>query len=338
MTIRSSTEIKVGIFVFIGLLALFYLTFKLGEEAFTPKDTYKLYAVFENVSGLTKGAKIEMAGVNIGKVGDIELTPDGKAKVELIIYKKYKIQDDAEAYIKTYGVLGDKFVDIKPGKSQHYLEANSIIAKTHSPISMDDILASIGPTLEGLKELLSTEEGKQNLKELVSNVKEISKSFKIIAKKIEKGQGTLGKLINDDTLYKNLTASTKSLKHIAEQIESGQGTLGKLVKDEQLYKKLTQTVANLENISEKLKNGEGTLGKLMTDDKLYRDLKAVSSGLKRMIANIEQGKGTLGKLYKDDSLYIEAKKTLRSVNRAAQGVEEQVPITVFGTIAGAAMQ
>ncbi|QER41543.1 MCE family protein [Thermodesulfobacterium sp. TA1] len=338
MTTKGSTEIKVGFFVLIGILALFYLTFKLGEEFFTPKDSYKLYAVFENVSGLAKGAKIEMAGVNIGKVGNIELTPEGKAKVELLIYSKYKVQDDAEAYIKTYGVLGDKFVEIKPGFSKNYLAPQSMIANTHSAISVDDLLANLGPTVEGLKELLGTEEGKQNLKILVANIKEASESFKGIASKIEKGQGTLGKLVTDDSLYANLKDTTEHLKLIAKQIESGQGTLGKLVKDDQLYKSLTQTVANLEKVSKKLERGEGTLGKLMHDESLYKDLQEVSRNLKDITARIERGEGTLGKLLKDDSLYVEAKKTLKSVNRAAKGVEEQVPISVLGTVAGAAMK
>jgi phospholipid/cholesterol/gamma-HCH transport system substrate-binding protein len=338
MAVKGSTEIKVGFFVFIGILALLYLTFKLGEEAFTPKDSYKLYAVFENVSGLAKGAKIEMAGVNIGKVGNIELTPEGKAKVELLIYSKYKVQEDAEAYIKTYGVLGDKFVELKPGVSKNYLKPESMIANAHSAVSVDDLLANIGPTVEGLKELLGTEEGRQNLKILVANIKEASESFKGIAAKIEKGQGSLGKLVTDDSLYVNLKETTDHLKVIARQIESGQGTLGKLVKDDQLYKTLTQTVANLEKVSKKLEKGEGTLGKLINDESLYKELKQISTNLKDITARIERGEGTLGKLLKDDSLYIEAKKTLRSVNRAAKGVEEQVPISVMGTVAGAAMK
>nr|MCR5853833.1 hypothetical protein [Thermodesulfobacteriota bacterium] len=76
----------------------------------------------------------------------------------------------------------------------------------------------------------------------------------------------------------------------------------------------------------------------MTDDKLYKDLKAIASDLRKITAQIESGQGTLGKLLKDDSLYIEAKRTLKSVNRAAKGVEEQTPITVLGVVAGAAMQ
>lgn len=338
MALKGSTEIKVGIFVLIGILALLYLTFRLAEEAFTPKDSYKIYAVFQNVSGLVKGAKVEMAGVPIGKVGNIELTPEGKAKVELIIYKKFKISEDAEAFIKTYGVLGDKFVEIRPGLSQNYLQPGSMIAITHSPISVDDLLASIGPTVEGLKELLGTEEGRQNLKILVANIKEASESFKGIASRIEKGEGSLGKLVTDDSLYKNLKETTESLKLIAKNIEKGEGTLGKLVRDDSLYKTLQNTIVSLEKVSKRLEKGEGTLGKLMYDDSLYKELQIIAKNLKEITHKIERGEGTLGKLLKDDSLYLEAKKTLKSVNRAAKGVEEQVPISVLGTVAGAAMK
>jgi phospholipid/cholesterol/gamma-HCH transport system substrate-binding protein len=97
-------------------------------------------------------------------------------------------------------------------------------------------------------------------------------------------------------------------------------------------------VAHLEKVSKKLEKGEGTLGKLINDERLYKELKQISTNLKDITARIERGEGTLGKLLKDDSLYVEAKKTLRSVNRAAKGIEEQVPISVMGTVAGAAMK
>ncbi len=345
MANKGGTEIKVGIFVFLGILALLYLTFKLAQEAFVPKDTYRLYAVFNSVSGLIRGAKIEMAGVPIGKVGEISLTPEGKAKVELLVFKKYKVQEDAVAVVRTFGVLGDKYVEIRPGTSQVYLSEGAMIAKTESPVDLDQILANIGPTVESLKEVLGTQEGKENLKILVANIKDASESFKKIAEKVDKGQGTLGKLIADDKLYKDLSATSQSLKNIAQQIEKGEGTLGKLVKDETLYKTLKNTASNLEKVSQKLEKGEGTLGKLINEDALYKDLRALSKDLKntaqnldKIVARLEKGEGTLGKLLKDDSLYTEAKKTLKSVNRAAKGVEEQVPITVLGTVAGAAMK
>jgi len=345
MANKGGTEVKVGIFVLLGILALLFLTVRLAQEAFTPKDTYKVYAIFDSVSGLIKGAKVEMAGVPIGKVGEITLTPEGKAKVELLIYKKYKIQQDATAVVRTFGVLGDKFIEIRPGKETAYLSEGSVIARTESPVDLDQILASIGPTVEALKEVLGSQEGRENLKILVANIKDASESFKKIAEKVEKGQGTLGKLITDDKLYRELTQTSESLKKIALQVERGEGTLGKLVKDESLYLSLKNTAANLEKVSKKLEKGEGTLGKLISDEELYRDLKSLSKDLKnaasnldKIVARIERGEGTLGKLLKDESLYTEVKKTLKSVNRAAKGVEEQVPISVLGTVAGAAMK
>ncbi|MCS7198744.1 MAG: MlaD family protein [Caldimicrobium sp.] len=352
MSNRGAVELKVGIFVFLGILALLYLTLQLAQEAFAPKDTYKIYGVFDSVSGLIRGAKVEMAGVPIGKVGDISLTPEGKAKVELLIFKKYKIQEDAVGVVRTFGVLGDKFIEIRPGTSPNYLSEGGTIAKTESPVDLDQILASIGPAVEGLKEVLGTKEGKENLRILVANIRDASESFKKIADKVEKGQGTLGKLIADDKLYMEFTAISQSLKNasqkiegLANQIDRGEGTLGKLIKDETLYATLKNTASNLERVSKKLEKGEGTLGKLIADEEIYRDLKNLSKDLRntaqnldKIVAKIERGEGTLGKLVKDDSLYNEAKRTLRSVNRAAKGVEEQVPITVLGTVAGAAMK
>ncbi len=349
---KLGLEIKVGIFVFLGLLALFYLTVQLAQEAFAPKDSYRVYAVFDSVSGLIRGAKVEMAGVPIGKVGEISLTPEGKAKVELLIQKKYRIHEDAQAIVRTFGVLGDKYIEIKPGRAETFLAEGGHIKKTESPVDLDQILASIGPAVEGLKELLGSQEGRENLKVLVANIRDASESFKKIAEKVEKGQGTLGKLLADDKLYQdisvlasNLKSASQKLESLAQQIDRGEGTLGKLIRDESLYQTLRNTASNLERVSRRLERGEGTLGKLINDEELYKDLRTLAKDLRntaqnldKIVAKIERGEGTLGKLLKDDSLYTEAKKTLRNVNRAAKGVEEQVPISVLGTVAGSAMK
>jgi len=313
---RGKTEVKVGIFVFLGLVALFFLTVRLAQEAFTPKNTYKLYAVFDSVSGLIRGAKVEMAGVQIGKVGNIELTPQGKAKVELNIFRQYKVQEDAVAVVRTFGVLGDKFIEIRPGTSARFLPEGGMIAKTESPVDLDQILASLGPTIEGLKELLGTKEGQENLKALVANFREASASIKSIAEKVEKGQGTLGKLLTDEKLYRDLTTTAENLKILSAKLEKGEGTLGKLIKDEELYNHLKKTSQSLEKIAKRLEKGEGTLGKLISDEELYRELKALSKDLRatsqslhNIVAKIERGEGTLGKLVKDESLYHEAKRS-----------------------------
>jgi len=369
---KGSTELKVGIFVFIGILALIYLSFRLGEEAFTSKKTYPLYAIFTNVSGLSPGAKVEMAGVVIGKVGKISLTPDGRAKVVLNIFENYKIPKNSEAYIRTYGVLGDKYIEIKPHRSKSWLSPGSYLAKTHSAITFEDVLAEVKPTIEGLNEIFGSKEGRNALKEFVENLKETSESFKYIAEHIKQGKGTLGKLLMSEELYNELNATianlevvskevvegqkvltkfikkekffdhltniAKNLEDITTAIKAGNGTLGKLIKSDQLYNQLEEVVLNIRDLTEELKHGNGTLAKLMYDPSIYKKLEVAADNLKEITEELKQGKGTLGKLIKDESLYVEAKKTLRSIDRAAQNVEDQVFITVLGTVAGAAMK
>jgi phospholipid/cholesterol/gamma-HCH transport system substrate-binding protein len=345
MGIKGGTEVKVGIFVFIGILALIYLTFKITSEAVSPKDTYKIYAVFENVSGLTKGAKVEMAGIVIGKVGGIELTENGKAKVELWIYKKYKILKGAKAIIRTFGVLGDKYVEIKQGKIKVALKPGEIIKYTESSIEIDQVLADLAPTLKTLKEFVGSSQTQEDFKKTVRNIREASEFLKKIVKNLETGNGTLGKLLVSDKLYNELLIAVKNINKITYEMEEGNGTFAMLLKDKKLYDDIKQMVKELTTVSkkinylaERIEKGEGTLGKLFKEEDIYLEFKKLSKDLSNIIADLKRGKGTIGKLLKDESLYIETQKTLRSVNRAAQAIEEQVPITVLSTIVGSVMK
>ena len=356
---RKSTEIKVGIFVLVALLALGYMTIKLAAESLAPKGTYPLYAVFDDVSGLVKGARVEMAGVEIGRVGRIGLLPQGKAQVELRIYKRVKISRDALARIRTAGVLGDKFVEIRQGRSREFLKPGEKLARTESPMDFSELIAEVGPTLkdlrkvaEGLSDILGTGEGRNNLKELVANLRDASASFKVVGQRLVNGQGTLGKLLADESLYRDLKGSLSdfkvtmhNLRVVSDKMARGEGTLGKLLTDEDLYRSFKKAMESVERgstaiaeVAEKINRGEGTLGKLLTDDELYNHLNNAAASLERITRKIDQGQGTLGKLVNDDSLYYEAKRAFQNVNRATTGIQEQVPISILGTIAGAAMR
>ncbi len=351
-------EIKVGLFVLITLLALAYLSLQLGEEKISTKKAYPLRAIFENVSGLVEGARVEMAGVEIGRVSRISLA-DGKALVEMRIYEGVKIAKDAVAMVRTKGVLGDRYVEIRQGQSTEYLSPGSMIAKTVSPMDLDQVLAEVGPALKdireitaGLRELLGSEEGKNNFRQMVVNIRDAAAAFKEVGQKLAKGEGTLGKLLTDETLYTkidalatNLNQVAVDLKGVAARLNRGEGTLGKLITDEELYAELKETVstinqasATLSEIAQKINRGEGTLGKLITDEELYAKLNQTFESLSKIAQKIERGEGTLGKLINDDSLYLEAKKTLRNVNQAATGLQEQVPVTILGTVGTMVLQ
>ena len=344
-------EIKVGLFVLVALLALAYLSLQLGEEKISTKKGYPVKAVFENVSGLVEGARVEMAGVEIGRVSRIALA-DGKALVEMRIYEGVKIAEDAVAMVRTKGVLGDRYVEIHQGRSPKPLPPGGMIAKTVSPVDLDQVLAEVGPAIQdlrditaGLKELLGSEEGKNNFKQMVVNIKDAAAAFKEVGEKLARGEGTLGKLLTDETLYVKIENLANNLNQVALKLNKGQGTLGKLINDEELYADLKQTIstineasATLNTIAKKVEKGEGTLGKLITDEELYAKLNETFDSLSKIAQKIERGEGTLGKLVNDDSLYLEAKKTLRNVNQAATGLQEQVPVTILGTVGTMVLQ
>ncbi len=137
-------ETAVGLFVLIGLLCVAYLTIKLGKmEVFTGPG-YELNASFDSVSGLRVGADIKMAGVPVGKVTGIRLDPDpmrNQAVVRLRFDKDLHLSDDSIASVRTSGLIGDKFISISRGGSEHMLAPGDTITETESAVDLGSLIS-----------------------------------------------------------------------------------------------------------------------------------------------------------------------------------------------------
>jgi phospholipid/cholesterol/gamma-HCH transport system substrate-binding protein len=139
---KYSMETIVGIFVFIGLLCVGYLTIKLGKMELIGGNNYILSARFNSVSGLKTDSSVEMAGVEIGRVSKIGLDSERQmALVTLKIHKGVQISDDAIASIKTSGMIGDKFIKITPGGSDIILQPGETITETESTIDLEELIS-----------------------------------------------------------------------------------------------------------------------------------------------------------------------------------------------------
>ncbi len=346
------TEMKVGIFVLLALLIVGYMSFKLGGQSISTRKGYPLYFIVDSASGLAPNSRVEMAGIPIGYVKSISLI-NGEAKVSIIIYDRYKIARNSTVWVRTKGILGDKYVELHQGNTNNgILSPGERITRVIRPQDLDELFVNMGPVFEDLKSVanslantIGTKQGEENLKETLSNIKDATRSIKIISQRLQNGQGTLGKLLTSDKLYNQLESTMDSLQQVANNINHGKGTIGKLINDDTVYNQiestmtsLNKTVNSLNVVADRLKNGQGTLGKLMASDELYNELKSTVTSLNKVAKNLQQGKGTLGKLLTDDSLYKETKETLHNVNKAAQGLNEQVPITILGTVVGAAVR
>jgi phospholipid/cholesterol/gamma-HCH transport system substrate-binding protein len=139
---RLNIEFAVGLFMIIGFLCFVYVSIKLGDVDLFERETYPLHAKFGSISGLKEGADVEIAGVKVGKVTNIQL--DGneyEALVELSINGDYRLQEDSIASIRTAGLIGDKFISLAPGGSEKYLKPGDQIRDTESSVSLEELIS-----------------------------------------------------------------------------------------------------------------------------------------------------------------------------------------------------
>lgn len=139
----AKLEMTVGIFMLAGILCLGYISIKLGKMELMGGNYYTVSAEFDSVSGLKPGARVEVAGVEIGKVDRISLdTKFGdRAVTHLKIKTGIKISDDVIASVRTSGIIGDKFIKLKPGGSDKFLSDNGKIRETESAIDIEELVS-----------------------------------------------------------------------------------------------------------------------------------------------------------------------------------------------------
>jgi phospholipid/cholesterol/gamma-HCH transport system substrate-binding protein len=273
------TELKVGIFILLALGVLIWMTIKLGGFHRSGQDYYRLEAVFPEAAGLKIGVSVQVAGIAVGQVDSIELYED-QAKVAMSVRNDVPLPVDTVAQIKTQGVLGDKYVELAPGKdTRNYLTPGQQIERTMESPDMSELfqkLSSVADDIKLLTSALASDDGGQDLKDIVLNLKELSENVNNIVKtsgpgveetlatlgrsvqnletiteKISSGQGTLGKLINDDSVLRDFHGALTSFREIADKVASGEGTLGRLVNDEGTIDKIDEVLASVNEYMEK---------------------------------------------------------------------------------------
>ncbi|MBL8182131.1 MAG: MCE family protein [Blastocatellia bacterium] len=330
-------QLRVGIFVFAALLVLGFLIINSSGDFNPFEKKMRLKARFASADGLRPNAEVQLAGVSIGKVEDVKfLTTDSnknantdptapiqRIEATMAISREFEgrpitelIRTDSKAQLVGMSILAnDKLINISPGSSDGAAVQENAILESSAAISMNQL----------------TDTGNN----LLQQINKLAVPANEILTKANKGDGTLGRIVNDEALYESLdgaVAETKAtmerLKTTIDKINSGQGSAGKLVNDPELYNSLSKTVASLEAISSDIRTGKGTAGKIVSDDALYNDTRAavadlrkavgqfneIAADLKIVSADLRDGKGTAGKLLKDEKLYDDTRVALDRFN------------------------
>jgi phospholipid/cholesterol/gamma-HCH transport system substrate-binding protein len=331
---------------------------------------------------------VRIAGVHIGTVEGIFLDR-GKARIALRIPPSVHIYEDAKAYLRSEGLLGEKYVEIFPGSEERArVGEEGVIQQGAPPVTLEQVLSRLGGigedfqgVLRPLGQLLkgidpeqvesiasNVESFSRELPHLAADARETLGNFRDITGKLERGEGTLGKLITDEEAYREMKNALTAVRDVAEKVQRGEGVLGKLVTDEEAYYDIKKTLAVLRGVAEKVERGEGTLGKFINDDGAYEDVRMALVAVRDVAEKVQRGEGTLGKLINDDGAYRDARvtlanlrnlsekldrgegllgkliadeelgheveKTVKRVQEAAEGVREQNPVTALGILLG----
>jgi phospholipid/cholesterol/gamma-HCH transport system substrate-binding protein len=322
-----SREARVGIFVLLGLIVLTFFTFRVSKWGLIAEKGYRLTVDFDSAAGLEPKSDVKMAGVPIGKVEEINLVGN-RARLVLRIRQGIRIPIDSVGTIQTQGLLGEKYVEILPGKdAQRNLPAGGQVANTLSPTNLDEMvrkLSAIGDDVKKFTESLSatfgTEEGKKALGEILRDVRDTTAALRTVVTGNEQRFGRI--LANIDRLSADLSDISSSNKQDVRATIANLRALSDTLKSE-----TPGLVAKLEEMSERVSNIAGDNRENLKVS--IANLKTASARLDntldaagKVMARIDRGEGTLGKLVSDNTAYISLTDTLDGINRYVRKSEQ----------------
>ena len=311
-------ELRVGLLVLVTIVILIIFVLSVTGDNAIFRHQVTIKTRFAAAEGLKPGDEVRLAGKRVGKVESIDFaeiptSPQEKAIIVTMVLDsneiKNRIREDSTAVLGQQGFLGDRIIDISPGT------AKSAVLKTGAEITSAD-QATLAQVFGGANDLLVTFNylGKQ-LQELMDD--------------INKGHGTMGKFMHDDSMYVNLNKAVIEAQQLVKSAREGNGTLAKLINDPTMYDDIRKATNQLTAIAQDLNDGKGTVGKMLKDDEMYKKasdtidkLDTTAGKLEKISSDIEAGKGTVGKLLKDDKIHSDIQATISSIKSISADLEK----------------
>jgi phospholipid/cholesterol/gamma-HCH transport system substrate-binding protein len=288
-------QLRVGLLVIVSLTVLAIGIFLISGQVGFFSRRYTLKAYTSDAGGLREGAQVRLAGVAVGNLKRIEISPypERARAVELVMSVARAYQDqirtDSIASIETVGLLGESYVNLTRGSPGQAVIPDGGVLKTSEEADIKRVV--------------------QNANDVIVNLRVLSAKFNDIAGQIESGKGSLGKVVYDQTLYNRLNKTADTVDRMVTRIDQGEGTVGKLVADQTLYNSALSAVDRMNKLVDDVQHGSGSLGKFVSDPAVYDNVNHLVSQANSLVEGINQGHGSLGKLAKDPQLYDRMNQT-----------------------------
>ncbi|MFM7055134.1 MAG: MlaD family protein [Bacteroidota bacterium] len=299
MNKTTPSNIRLGLFVTIGTLVLVVALYLIGSNQSMFGSTIRISAQFYNVNGLMQGNNVRYAGIDIGTVDKIKIENDSSVTVYMLIEKKHSqyIKKNALAAIGTDGLMGNKLVNINPGRG------------SSEPVVDGDMIASLKP--------VETDEMIRTLNATNENLEAITGDLRSFTSRINTDKGLL-RLIEDSVAVDNIRIALQSIREASENanritiqinnltqsINRGEGLAGVLIKDNKTAEGLKNTVANLEQISDSLDQ--------------------VVAGLNRFASGVNNPQGLVYAVSNDSAMAGEIKDGVHNLKQSTELLNENL--------------
>ncbi len=355
------SEVIVGIFMVAVLALLVYFTIIIsGVDLVFGTERVPVKIEFTDVGGLKERDSVVYRGMKVGAIDKIQLSSTN-VLVEISVTRDVVLRDSYRISVAALSLLGGNYLLLEEGNGA----VRPLSMETFSGEAPVDWMRDLGEIARNLNSL--TTDG--SLKNLITNLETTAQNLNTIIARVERGEGTVGKLLSkDETVYNNLSDAVASAKNISSRLEKGEGTIGRLLStNDTVYADLQRTLANASKISESIANGEGTIGKLISkDDAIYNDLKVSIENIKtvtgklktgegllgrivndtvladnadKLIANLtdvserlKKGEGTIGKAMTNSELYDEMNALIKDIRQVVDNYRDTTPISTFGSL------
>jgi phospholipid/cholesterol/gamma-HCH transport system substrate-binding protein len=251
---KTTSTVKIGIFIFLGVIVLVIGIFMIGDKRALFSSTMEVKAYFNDIQGLRSGATVRLSGIDVGTVKNVSIVDDTTGRVEVLMNIRYDvarfIRTDTRATIETEGLVGNKVIVLRIGTA------------AADPVYDGGVILSQEPV--GFAEVIEETQG------IMQYTKELTKDLSEIVARVNRGEGSIGKLLVDEQLYEDATHLTKrageSLESITDEVQELTDLFNQLGKGvETVVNNVNAVVSELDTIVIGVKEGKGALGSMLVE-------------------------------------------------------------------------
>jgi phospholipid/cholesterol/gamma-HCH transport system substrate-binding protein len=299
-------KLKTGILATVAMIILGGLIFLLTGNSTLFESQALLKTYLGDSAGMAQNAPVRLNGILVGYIKRVVLSGSKDQRrtveVDMAIPEKYlvNIPDDSHAAISAANLLGDKYINISMGTHTKHIEDGGEIASLLTQ-DVPEILAQSSSLLSQFQTILGRLDGLLTV--------------------VENGQGNLGKLFKDDTLYDRLSATAGEVQQLVKDVHNSNGTISHLLYDPAFFEDIRRPIQRLDTMLAEVQQKKGTAGKLLYDPDLHdesvgllTDARSGVAEMKKMLDDLQAGKGTAGKLLKDEDVANQLDAIAKKIN------------------------